>query len=140
MFSKECKLHLEQAKMSRYQHFKHANQISWRLFMASFAAFIHAFAPRYFKTSATDTCIAIARENNKIQTKYPNVFTSNIASDASTESRTIDEFYLFFNSIIPKQIFIPTASITITFKGSLVIVNQKKRKFTRPKYNKYPTV
>jgi hypothetical protein len=66
MFSKECKLHLEQAKMSRFQHFKHANQISWRLFGASFAAFIHSFAPRYFKTSATDTCIAIARENNKI--------------------------------------------------------------------------
>ena len=66
MFSKECKLHLEQAKMSRFQHFKHANQISWRLFLASFAVFIHAFAPRYFKTSATDTCIAIARENNRI--------------------------------------------------------------------------
>ena len=77
MFSRECKLHLEQAKMSRFQHFKHANQISWRLFMASFAAFIHAFAPRYFKTSATDTCIAIARENNKIQTKCLNVVTSH---------------------------------------------------------------
>ena len=65
MFSKECKLHLKQAKMSRFQHFKHANRISWRLFMASFAAFIHAFVPRYFETSATDICIAIAREDKK---------------------------------------------------------------------------
>ena len=55
MFSKQCKLHLENADMTRWQHFKHAIGIAWRLKKASVAAFIHAFAPRYFETYATDT-------------------------------------------------------------------------------------
>ncbi len=66
MFSKKCKLHLEEAGMSRWQHFKHACIISWRLKKAAAAALIHAFAPRYFKTKATDTCVAIAKENKRI--------------------------------------------------------------------------
>ena len=66
MFSKVCKLHLEEADMSRWQHFKHACKISWRLERAAWAVFIHAFAPRYFKTNATDTCVAIAKENKRI--------------------------------------------------------------------------
>ena len=41
--------------MTRWQHFKHAIGIAWRLKKASVAAFIHAFAPRYFETYATDT-------------------------------------------------------------------------------------
>ena len=66
MFSKECKLHLEEADMSRWKHFKHACKISWRLKKAAWAALIHAFAPRYFKKKATDTCVAIAKENKRI--------------------------------------------------------------------------
>ena len=55
MLSKQCKLHLEEADMTRWQHFKHACKISWRLKKAAWAAFIHALAPRYFETYATDT-------------------------------------------------------------------------------------
>lgn len=66
MFSKECKLHLEEADMSRWQHFKHACKISWCLEKAALAVFIHALAPRYFKTNATDTCVAIVKENKRI--------------------------------------------------------------------------
>lgn len=66
MFSKKCKLHLEEAGMTRWQHFKHACKISWRLEKAAVAAVIHAFAPRYFKTKATDICVVIAKENKRI--------------------------------------------------------------------------
>ena len=55
MFSKQCKLHLKKADMTRWQHFKHAMGISWRLKKAAIAAFVHAIAPRYFETYATDT-------------------------------------------------------------------------------------
>ena len=55
MFSKQCKLHLEEANMTRWQHFKHAIGIMFRLKLVVGAVFIHAFAPRYFKTYATDT-------------------------------------------------------------------------------------
>jgi hypothetical protein len=51
--------------MTRWQHFKHACSISWRLEKAAWAVFLHALAPRYFKTYASDTCDAIAKENKK---------------------------------------------------------------------------
>ena len=65
MYSKQCKLHLEEVNMTRWQHFKHAISIVWRLKLAAGAVLIHAFAPRYFKTYATDVCNAIATENKK---------------------------------------------------------------------------
>lgn len=65
MLSKECKLHLEEANMSRWAHFKHAISIAWRLKKAALAVFLHAFAPRYFKTYASKTCNMIAKENLK---------------------------------------------------------------------------
>tara|TARA_R110002050_G_scaffold87069_2_gene184652 strand:- start:3195 stop:3392 length:198 start_codon:yes stop_codon:yes gene_type:complete len=65
MLSKECKLHLEEANMGRWAHFKHAIGISWRLKKAALAVFLHAFAPRYFKTYASETCEIIAKENLK---------------------------------------------------------------------------
>jgi len=64
MYSKECKLHLQNANMTRWQHFKHAIVIAWSLKKAAMAVFVHAFAPRYFKTYATETCETIAMENN----------------------------------------------------------------------------
>lgn len=64
MYSKECKLHLQNANMTRWQHFKHAITIAWSLKKAAMAVFVHAFAPRYFKTYATETCETIAMENN----------------------------------------------------------------------------
>jgi hypothetical protein len=65
MLSKECKLHLEEANMGRWAHFKHAIGIAWSLKKASIAVFLHAFAPRYFKTYASETCDTIAKENLK---------------------------------------------------------------------------
>ncbi len=65
MYSKECKLYLEQANMTRWQHFRHALSIAWNLKKAAIAVFIHAFAPRYFKSYASETCDRIAKENKK---------------------------------------------------------------------------
>ena len=62
MFSKKCKLHLEEADMTRWQHFKHAIGIAIRMEMAAGAVFLHAFAPRYFKTYASDVCKEIVKE------------------------------------------------------------------------------
>jgi len=56
MFSKQCKLHMEEAGMTRWQHFKRALWISWQLEKAAYACFIHAFGPRWFKTYASDKC------------------------------------------------------------------------------------
>ena len=63
MFSKKCKLHLKEADMTRWQHFKHAIGIAVRMEMAAGAVFLHAFAPRYFKTYASDICKKIVKEN-----------------------------------------------------------------------------
>jgi hypothetical protein len=65
MFSKQCGIHLNDANMTRSQHFKHAIGIAWRLKKASMAVFLHAFAPRYFKTYASETCNDIVTENSK---------------------------------------------------------------------------
>lgn len=51
--------------MTRWQHFKHAIGIAWKLKKAMLAVFIHALAPRYFKTYASETCANITRENLK---------------------------------------------------------------------------
>lgn len=63
MFSKQCKLHLEEVNMTRWQHFKHAINIVWRLKLAAGAVLVHAFAPRWFKSYASDTCSKIVKEN-----------------------------------------------------------------------------
>jgi hypothetical protein len=39
--------------------------IAFRLLIGAIAVFLHGFAPRWFKTTATDTCVAIAKENGK---------------------------------------------------------------------------
>ena len=62
MFSKKCKLHLEEAKMTRWQHFKHALWVSWQLEKAAYACFIHAFAPRFFTTYASDKCKEVLKK------------------------------------------------------------------------------
>ena len=51
--------------MTRWQHFRHALSIAWNLKLAAGAVFIHAFAPRYFKSYASETCDRIAKENKK---------------------------------------------------------------------------
>jgi len=64
MFSTQCKLHLSKVKMTRWEHFRHAINISWRLQKASIAVLIHALAPRFFETTASDTCKKIIEENS----------------------------------------------------------------------------
>lgn len=49
--------------MTRNQHFWHAISIAFKLKLAAGAVFIHAFAPRYFKTYASDTCKDIAEQH-----------------------------------------------------------------------------
>ena len=56
MFSKQCKLHMDEAGMTRWQHFKRALWISWQLEKAAYACFFHAFAPRWFKGYASNKC------------------------------------------------------------------------------------
>ena len=56
MISKKCKLHVEEAGMTRWQHFKRALWISWQLEKAAYACFTHAFAPSLFTTYASDKC------------------------------------------------------------------------------------
>ena len=65
MLSKQCVSHLNEANMTRWQHFKHAMGIAWRLKKAALAVFLHAFAPRYFKTYASDTCANITKESKQ---------------------------------------------------------------------------
>jgi hypothetical protein len=51
--------------MTRWQHFKHAIGIAWRLKKAALAVLLHAFAPRYFKTYASETCANITKESKQ---------------------------------------------------------------------------
>jgi hypothetical protein len=60
MFSKECKLHLEEAKMTRWQHFRFAWWFVWQMTKAVLALIVHSFAPRFFKTYASDKIIELA--------------------------------------------------------------------------------
>jgi uncharacterized metal-binding protein len=64
MFSKECKLHLKEAKMTRWQHFKHAVGIAFQLKLAAGAVLVHSVAPRYFTTYASDTCRKITGQQD----------------------------------------------------------------------------
>ena len=63
MYTKASKQHLEEAEMTRWQHFKHAVSIAYRMEMAACAVFIHAFFPRLFTKYATNTCKKIVAEN-----------------------------------------------------------------------------
>ena len=65
MFSKQCKLHLEEVGETRWQHFKHACLVSWQLEKAAYACFVHAFAPRWFKSYATDKCKEVLGSRNE---------------------------------------------------------------------------
>jgi|TARA_B100000953_G_scaffold114263_1_gene93976 hypothetical protein len=63
MYTKASIKHLEEVKMTRWQHFKHAVSIAYRMEMAACAVFIHAFFPRWFTKYATNTCKKIVAEN-----------------------------------------------------------------------------
>ena len=60
MFSKKCKLHLEEAGMGPLEHAKFALSIAAELQLATMALTVHAFAPRCFKTYASDKIMDLA--------------------------------------------------------------------------------
>jgi hypothetical protein len=62
MYTKASKQHLEEAGMTRWQHFKHAVSIAYRMELAASVVFIHAFWPGLFKNFATNTCKKIISE------------------------------------------------------------------------------
>tara|TARA_B100000941_G_C28193688_1_gene393258 strand:+ start:227 stop:424 length:198 start_codon:yes stop_codon:yes gene_type:complete len=65
MLSKECIKHLNDEKMTRWQHFIHALVIAWRLQKATLAVIIHAFIPRLFTKYATNEMQNILMEKDK---------------------------------------------------------------------------
>ena len=56
MFSRASKQHLDEVDMTRWQHFKNAIIIAFRMELAACVVVIHAFFPGWFQTYATDTC------------------------------------------------------------------------------------
>ena len=66
MLSKACIKHLNDAKMTRWQHCVHALIISWRLQKAILAIIIHAFIPRLFTPYASKIMQDILNAQNKI--------------------------------------------------------------------------
>ena len=55
MLSKQCKAHLEEVNMSGWQHMKNALGIALKMQLLVPVIIIHSIAPRFFKTTATDT-------------------------------------------------------------------------------------
>lgn len=60
MFSKECKAHLKEVEMTRWQHFRFAMWFIWQMKKAILALIIHALAPRFLKTYASDKILELA--------------------------------------------------------------------------------
>jgi len=55
MFSKQCKLHLEEQGETGLEHLKKALKVALRLQLLVPTLIIHAFAPRFFSHTATTT-------------------------------------------------------------------------------------
>ncbi len=55
MLSKKCKLHLEEVGETGFQHLVKALKIALRLQLLVPVLVIHAFAPRFFTKTATNT-------------------------------------------------------------------------------------
>lgn len=65
MFSKECKLHMQEAGMTRWQHFKFAFGIMMELKKAELAILVHMFVPRCCQTYASDKIKELAARLDK---------------------------------------------------------------------------
>ena len=50
MISKKCKTHIDNAGMTRWQHFKFAIGFAYELKKAAWAVAVHAVVPRCFET------------------------------------------------------------------------------------------
>lgn len=64
MFSKQCKLHLEEKGESSLQHMSHALKAAVRLQLLVPALVIHAIAPRFFTDTATSVMKDILNERD----------------------------------------------------------------------------
>ena len=62
MFSKESKKHLNDVKMTRFQHFKFAYGILIELKKAELALIIHMIIPKYFETYASNKIKLLANK------------------------------------------------------------------------------
>ena len=56
---------MEDVGETRWQHFKQAMWVSWQLEKAAYAVALHAIAPRWFKTYATDKCKEVLESRKK---------------------------------------------------------------------------
>lgn len=65
MFSKECKLHMQEAGMTKWQHFKFAFGIIMELKKAELAILVHMFVPRCCQTYASDKIKELAARLDK---------------------------------------------------------------------------
>lgn len=55
MFSKQCKAHLKEVNETPLQHMRHALTVAVKLQLLVPVLIIHSIAPRFFKTTASDT-------------------------------------------------------------------------------------
>ena len=64
MFSKQCKLHLEEKGETGLEHMSHALKSAVRLQLLVPALVIHAIAPRFFTDTATSVMKDILNERD----------------------------------------------------------------------------
>ncbi len=65
MFSKQCKLHLEEVGESRLSHLWGATKAAVRLQLLVPTLLIHAIAPRFFTHTASDVMKDILKDRKK---------------------------------------------------------------------------
>jgi hypothetical protein len=65
MFSNQCKAHLETVGESAPEHMVKALKVAVKLQLLVPALVVHAFAPRFFTTTATDTMESILKDRKQ---------------------------------------------------------------------------
>jgi len=66
MLSKQCKHHLQEVNMTGWKHMVHAVKIALTLQLLVPIIIIHSIAPRWFKTTATQTMRRLLNEQPNI--------------------------------------------------------------------------
>jgi len=69
MISKKCREHMDSAGMTRWQHFRFAMGFAYQLEKTACVVFIHAIAPRYFKTYGSDKIKELHKIIKKLEKK-----------------------------------------------------------------------
>jgi hypothetical protein len=65
MFSRQCKLHLEEVNETALEHMYHAIKVAVKLQLLVPVVLIHSIAPRFFTRTASDVMSKILKERNK---------------------------------------------------------------------------